>query len=206
MMHLKGLLALLATAMLVASVAAGDAAPQTFSFKGPSYGYGNGNGKGNGNGNDNSVASAIVGLWAGYQAINVPQPLAFATATIEGITFTITGVWTANDTPFVAVGQYVGGGTSGKPGNGRRGGLKGGNGSGYNGGYNGGNGNGNGNGGSYPTYKAYVGGSVTGLTGWWTFVLYDKDTVVPYQGENPTIPNPPTPAPGQLIFKRYSIE
>jgi len=54
--------------------------------------------------------------------------------------------------------------------------------------------------------QAYFAANGFPISGWWTLVLYDKDTVVPFAGQDPTIPNPPAPAPGQLVFKRYSIE
>jgi len=129
-------------------MSAGDAAPQTFNFKGPSYGNGYGS-KGNGNGNGYSVASAIGGFWAAYQAVDAVQPLAYLSAIVQDTTLSLTGVYIADNSAIVGVGQYVGGSYGGKPGNGKRVGVKGGNGSeggngskggngGYNNGFNGG--------------------------------------------------------------------
>eukprot|EP00775_Hariotina_reticulata_P003433 gene3433-3705_t len=130
------------------------------------------------------MSYGISGFWALIQgSVNAPDPLAYVTFVTQGNAVAAAGVETSNDTALVGTGYFISRSTISK-----RGGR--------------GFGNWGGWSNRYPTYKLYLATTLPNFAGWWTLVVVSRDTILLYPGENPNIPNPPTPSPGQAVLQR----
>eukprot|EP00775_Hariotina_reticulata_P000193 gene193-385_t len=124
------------------------------------------------------MANGISGLWSLYQRNN-PDMLGYLTFNIQGQAVTITGVFFPMGPPpdpmhhtITGAGQFVS-----RTSNPRLGSY----------------GNWGGWATQYPTYKVLFGSSeYNPFLGWWTLVVVDRNNILPFKGENPSIPNPPT--------------